>query len=75
MSALECLNLNITLPDVDKTEKKPLPVMVFIHGGEFLMGANSWPHYNMARLVHLSAKSGFPVIGVNIKLVFHGGYS
>lgn len=65
MSGLESLNLNITVPDVKV--QKPLPVMVFIHGGGYLMGANFWPQYDMARLVKLSVETGSPVIGVNIK--------
>ena len=65
MSGLESLNLNITVPDI-KIEK-PLPVMVFIHGGGYIMGANFWPQYDMARLVRLSMEIGLPVIGINIK--------
>jgi carboxylesterase type B len=65
MSGTDCLNLNITMPDT--TSKKPLPVMVFVHGGGFIMGANYWPQYDPSRLVKLSAEIGMPVIAVNIK--------
>lgn len=65
MSGLKSLNLNITVPDIRIQE--PLPVMVFIHGGGHLMGANYFPQYDMARLVKLSMEVGTPVIGVNIK--------
>jgi carboxylesterase type B len=65
MSGLESLNLNITVPDIKILD--PLPVMVFIHGGGHLMGANYWPQWDMARLVKLSMEIGSPVIGVNIK--------
>ncbi len=65
MSALECLNLNITVPDLQ--EKKCLPVMVFIHGGGYIMGANWWPQYDPVRFVKLSADAGMPVIAINIK--------
>ncbi|KAF2707444.1 alpha/beta-hydrolase [Pleomassaria siparia CBS 279.74] len=64
MSGLESLNLNITVPDIEN--RKPLPVMVFIHGGGYMMGANYWPHYDMTRLVKLSVEVGLPVIGINI---------
>lgn len=65
MSGTECLNLNITLPDVNDGEK--LPVMVFIHGGGFIMGANYWPQYDPARLVRMSMEVGMPVVIVEIK--------
>ncbi|KAH7378730.1 para-nitrobenzyl esterase [Pyrenochaeta sp. MPI-SDFR-AT-0127] len=64
MSGTDCLNLNITIPD-EKTSE-PLPVMVFIHGGGFLMGSNYWPQYDPSRLVKLSASLEMPVIVVNI---------
>lgn len=65
MSGTECLNLNITVPSGDF--KDPLPVMVFIHGGGFIMGSNHWPQYDPARLVKLSSSWNMPVITVNIK--------
>lgn len=65
MSYLNGLNLNITIPDVKVT--KPLPVMVFIHGGGYLMGGNWWPQYDQARFVKLSADNTMPVIAVNFK--------
>jgi carboxylesterase type B len=65
MSGTECLNLNITVPTTKSDEA--LPVLVFIHGGGFIMGSNHWPQYDMARLVKLSAELGMPIIGVNIK--------
>jgi carboxylesterase type B len=64
MSGTECLNLNITVPD---TDVRNLPVMVFVHGGGFVMGANYWPQYDPARLVNMSNEMGLPVIVVNIK--------
>jgi len=65
MSGTEGLNLNITVPDIHID--RPIPVMVFIHGGGFLMGANWWPHYDPARLVKLSIQSEIPVIAINFK--------
>jgi len=67
MSGTECLNLNITVPNVDTSSGKKLPVMVFIHGGGFMMGANYWPQYDPSRLVKLSLEMRMPVIIVNIK--------
>ncbi|KIX96457.1 uncharacterized protein Z520_07723 [Fonsecaea multimorphosa CBS 102226] len=68
-SDLECLNLNITVPKgqsgVDLTKQK-LPVFIWMHGGGFVVGANSWPHYDHAKLVKLASDNGVPVIGVGI---------
>ena len=66
MSSTTCLNLNITVPSLPNEANSVLPVMVFIHGGGFIMGANSWPHYDPARLVRMSADLGSPVIVVNV---------
>jgi hypothetical protein len=44
-------------------------VFVWIHGGGFILGANSWPHYDHAKLVKLASERGVPVIGVGIKSV------
>jgi carboxylesterase type B len=67
MSGTECLNLNITVPDIEGNAGRKLPIMVFIHGGGFIMGANYWPQYDPSRLVKLSAEMGHPVIAINIK--------
>ncbi|KAH7085327.1 carboxylesteras-like protein [Paraphoma chrysanthemicola] len=66
MSGTECLNLNITVPDVQIQDGKTLPVLVWIHGGGFIMGANSWAHYDPARLVGLSEELGMGVVVVSI---------
>lgn len=63
-SGTECLNLNITVP---KGQSSGLPVLVFIHGGGYFMGAGSWPQFDMQRIVALSIQSGKPIIGVTIK--------
>lgn len=69
-SDLECLNLNITVPKkTSTTSSKKLPVFIWIHGGGFILGANSWPHYDHAKLVKLASERGVPVIGVGIKSV------
>jgi carboxylesterase type B len=67
MSGLNCLNLNITVPH--DVQKEAIPVMVFIHGGGFIMGANWWPQYEPTRLVQMSMENEMPVIAVNIKYV------
>lgn len=64
MSGTECLNLNITLPLTPSDGD--LPVMVFIHGGGFIMGANYWPQYDSSRFVALSGRLNVPAIVVNI---------
>ncbi|KAF2094412.1 alpha/beta-hydrolase [Rhizodiscina lignyota] len=56
------LNLNITSP----TGGSKLPVVVFIHGGAFGIGANWYPHYDFKRLVRMSIEQGMPIIGITI---------
>lgn len=65
MSGTECLNLNIVVPDIHI--KQRLPVMAYIHGGGYIMGANWWPQKDPARLVSLSVEAGSPVVVVNFK--------
>uniref|UniRef100_A0A0B7KAF2 Carboxylesterase type B domain-containing protein n=1 Tax=Bionectria ochroleuca TaxID=29856 RepID=A0A0B7KAF2_BIOOC len=64
-SETECLNLNITVPRDIPTGTK-LPVLVWIHGGGFLFGANFWPQTDMRRLVTLGIESGMPFVGVSL---------
>lgn len=69
-SDLGCLNLNITVPKPSTTHSlvgRRLPVFIWQHGGGFLLGANSWPHYDHAKVVKLATDNGVPVIGVGIK--------
>jgi carboxylesterase type B len=69
-SDLDCLNLNITVPKLGgELAKQKIPVFVWVHGGGFMVGANSWPHYDHGKLVRLASENGVPVIGVGIKLV------
>ncbi|KAH5347573.1 hypothetical protein HBI33_223380 [Parastagonospora nodorum] len=65
MSGTECLNLNITVPKMELGDRK-IPVMVFIHGGGLIMGANYWPQYDPSLLVKMSGEMDMPVIAVNI---------
>jgi len=65
-SELDGLNLNVTVP-AGTTAGKKLPVFVFIHGGGFFIGGNSWPQYDLAKFVELSIELGEPIIGIGIK--------
>ena len=58
----DCLYLNIWKP-ADSPEKK-LPVMVWIHGGGFLVGAGSGPEYQGDKL----AQKGALVVSLNYRL-------
>ncbi|OCT48318.1 putative carboxylesterase [Cladophialophora carrionii] len=76
-SDLECLNLNITVPKGQTGTdlgKQKFPVFIWVHGGGFVVGANSWPHYDHGKLVKLANSNGIPVIGVgiNYRLGFPG---
>ncbi|KAI4627616.1 uncharacterized protein J4E87_004180 [Alternaria ethzedia] len=66
MSHSECLNLNITVPSLPTETNSALPVMVFIHGGGLIMGANSWPQWEPARLVKMSADIRMPIVVVSV---------
>ena len=57
-----CLNLNIWTPGTDGPAR---PVMVWIHGGAYLMGANSHAMHDGARL---AAASGAVLVAVNYRL-------
>ncbi|KAB8238107.1 putative carboxylesterase [Aspergillus alliaceus] len=63
---LDCLNLNITVPEGTTTSSN-LPVIFFIHGGGLLLGANSWSQYDHARFVKLSSENNLSIIAVSIK--------
>lgn len=41
----DCLTLNVWVPHIENVEDQ-LPVMVFIHGGGFLLGSATWPVYS-----------------------------
>ncbi|KAF4447943.1 hypothetical protein F53441_8602 [Fusarium austroafricanum] len=66
-SDLNGLNLDITVPQVIPNENNAkLPVLVFIHGGAFILGDSGAPHYDMAAIVAYSQCIGKPIIGVSI---------
>jgi len=45
----KCTNLNVSVPTGDRKEGgNLLPVMVWFHGGSFMLGAASWPQYGIS---------------------------
>lgn len=61
----DCLNLNVWTP----REANQAPVLVWIHGGAFSLGANSLPVYNGARL---ASATSTVVVGINYRLGVFG---
>jgi para-nitrobenzyl esterase len=58
----DCLTLNVWTPAERGTQK--LPVMVWIHGGAFLVGSGTWPFYDGSEL----ARQGVVVVTINYRL-------
>ena len=58
----DCLTLNVVTPETPGDE--PLPVMVFIHGGGYIMGSSATPLYDGAAL----ARRGCVYVSVNYRL-------
>ncbi|MEZ0366350.1 carboxylesterase/lipase family protein [Mycobacterium sp. pUA109] len=58
----DCLTLNVVAPQV--TGPDPLPVMVFIHGGGYILGSSATPLYDGAAL----ARGGCVYVSVNYRL-------
>jgi para-nitrobenzyl esterase len=58
----DCLSLNVWTPALDRRRR---PVLVFVHGGAFLIGSGSTPLYSGARL---SARGDVVVVTVNYRL-------
>ncbi|MEZ3500393.1 carboxylesterase/lipase family protein [Pantoea sp. KPR_PJ] len=58
----DCLYLNVWTPDV--APSRPLPVMVWLHGGGFAMGSGALPPYDGKRL----AARGAVVVTINYRL-------
>ncbi|MGB0436950.1 MAG: carboxylesterase/lipase family protein [Mycobacterium sp.] len=66
----DCLTLNVVTPTEETREKardsarEPLPVMVFIHGGGYMLGSSATPIYDGASL----ARKGCVYVSVNYRL-------
>ncbi|MGA9493552.1 MAG: carboxylesterase family protein, partial [Mycobacterium sp.] len=58
----DCLTLNVVTPEVPADE--PLPVMVFVHGGGYIMGSSATPIYDGVAL----ARRGCVYVSVNYRL-------
>ncbi|WP_319452146.1 MULTISPECIES: carboxylesterase/lipase family protein [unclassified Mycobacterium] len=58
----DCLTLNVVAPE--SPSEDPLPVMVFIHGGGYIMGSSATPIYDGAAL----ARRGCVYVSVNYRL-------
>ncbi|WP_239954986.1 carboxylesterase/lipase family protein [Pantoea sp. Z09] len=58
----DCLYLNVWTPDVEPS--RPLPVMVWLHGGGFAMGSGGLPPYSGKPL----AARGAVVVTINYRL-------
>ena len=64
----DCLYLNIWVNEDDKTEKKP--VMVWIHGGAYVVGSGSQASYSGANLVQ--EQSDIILVNINYRLNMYG---
>ena len=62
----DCLSLNVWTPAADDARR---PVMVWLHGGAFVVGAGSLPLYNGARL---AARGDVVVVTLNYRLGLFG---
>jgi para-nitrobenzyl esterase len=58
----DCLTLNVVTPETASAE--PLPVMVFMHGGGYILGSSATPLYDGAAL----ARRGCVYVSVNYRL-------
>ncbi|MDT5291270.1 MAG: para-nitrobenzyl esterase [Mycobacterium sp.] len=58
----DCLTLNVAAPETPSDD--PLPVMVFIHGGGYILGSSATPIYDGAAL----ARRGCVYVSVNYRL-------
>ncbi|WP_156687840.1 carboxylesterase/lipase family protein [Mycobacterium sp. Marseille-P9652] len=58
----DCLTLNVVTPEAPADQ--PLPVMVFIHGGGYILGSSATPLYDGAAL----APRGCVYVSVNYRL-------
>ncbi|KAJ7446317.1 alpha/beta-hydrolase [Mycena latifolia] len=64
-SSEDCLTLNVIRP-YGVSDKEPVPVLVWIHGGGFTTGGSADFRYNGTYLVQASVANGKPVVFVSI---------
>ncbi|KAJ3533787.1 hypothetical protein NM208_g7825 [Fusarium decemcellulare] len=60
----DCLNLNVIRPS-GISEKRLLPVLVWIHGGAWQEGSGNDPRYNGTFLVKKSVDMGTPIVFIS----------
>ncbi|KAK4207424.1 putative carboxylesterase [Rhypophila decipiens] len=65
-SDIECLTLNLAVPDVEQEGTRTWPVLALVHGGAFATGSSSYPQYDLGHIVQRSVEMGQPVIAVGI---------
>src|SRR6201998_2256865 len=58
----DCLTLNVVTPEAPESES--LPVMVFVHGGGYILGSSATPIYDGVGL----ARRGWVYVSVNYRL-------
>lgn len=68
VSDTDRLNLNITVPLEGDSS---LPVLVYIHGGGYVFGSGTHPHYDQSKVVELSSIMDRPIVAVNLKYELH----
>ncbi len=61
----DCLTLNVWTPSVLPASGAPLPVMVWIHGGGFVLGSSAEAQYDGRRL---ASEAGAVVVSLNYRL-------
>ena len=64
----DCLNLNVWTP---AERDKPLPVMVYIHGGNMQFGSGSLPNHDGQYL----ARAGVVVVTINYRIGYLGRFA
>lgn len=62
----DCLTLSITLPLIRNSSSSPLPVLVFVHGGAFFIGAGTRPYYNPISFCEQALRMQQPHVFVSI---------
>ncbi len=67
----DCLTLNVWTPTAAGKKDAKLPVMVWIHGGGFVVGASSEPRQDGERLAH----KGVIVVSMNYRLGIFGFFA